>query len=179
MIQLLPLGLTFSRLVLGVAFPFISVDWQLWVILIGATTDLIDGRLARALGCDGACGRYLDPIADKTFVIGVLLTLFQAGLLSPAAVAVLLLRDIVVVAGVAILVASGRRHVLARLRPSWPGKVATGFQFVYILLITLVRDPVLPALIVVAIVTAIASVDYARRGWLAVRESPSPQPTLK
>lgn len=164
MLHLLPSTLTLARLALGVAFPFAAPEWQPWLILIGAATDLVDGRLARFLKADGSTGKYLDPVADKVFAIGVLIAVLRDGLVSPVGIIFLLARDLVVVVGTLTLFAVGRRDVLARMGPSALGKVTTAFQFVYFLFVTWVREPVLPLLVLVAVVTVIAGLDYLRCG---------------
>ncbi|QQQ75471.1 CDP-alcohol phosphatidyltransferase family protein [Saccharothrix sp. 6-C] len=51
------------------------------LIAIGAT-DLVDGRLARAWGTTSLLGRYLDPLADRTFIACVLIKLVTHGILT-------------------------------------------------------------------------------------------------
>jgi phosphatidylglycerophosphate synthase len=165
MLHLLPNALTLARLALGLAFPFAAPDWQPWLILIAAATDLIDGRLARLLGVDGRHGKYLDPIADKVFALGVLVSVLRDELISPFGMALLLTRDGIVVFGTLALILVRRRDVLRRMRPSVLGKVTTAVQLAYLFLITWVREPVYPFLAVAAALSALAGFDYLRRGW--------------
>lgn len=41
--------------------------WAFGLFLAAATTDLLDGWLARRLGCASNLGVFLDPLADKVF----------------------------------------------------------------------------------------------------------------
>jgi CDP-diacylglycerol--glycerol-3-phosphate 3-phosphatidyltransferase/cardiolipin synthase len=173
MLHLAPNGLTLARLAFGVAFPFVAPGWQPWLIVIAAATDLIDGWLARHLGVDGRHGKYLDPVADKVFALGVLISVLRDELLSPLEMALLLSRDGIVVFGTLALVLAGRKDVLARTRPTLLGKVTTAVQFIYFFLITWVRGPVYPVLAIVVAVSALAGLDYLRRGWrTAMRQPP-------
>lgn len=45
------------------------------LIIIGSLTDFIDGKLARYLNCTSRTGAALDTIADKLFVIGIIICL--------------------------------------------------------------------------------------------------------
>jgi phosphatidylglycerophosphate synthase len=177
MLHLAPNALTLARLALGLAFPFAAPAWQPWLILIAAGTDLIDGRLARLLGADGLLGKYLDPIADKVFAFAVLISVLRDELISPLGMALLLSRDAVVISGSITLVLAGRRDVLARMTPSLLGKLTTAVQLVYFLLITSVREPVYPALAVVVATSALAGLDYLRRGWQTTMRSTLIEPS--
>lgn len=49
------------------------------VALVAAGSDFIDGRIARRLGVESGSGRWLDAIADVTFVMAALLSEAAAG----------------------------------------------------------------------------------------------------
>ena len=49
------------------------------VALVAAGSDFIDGRIARRLGVESGSGRWLDAIADVTFVLAALLSEAAAG----------------------------------------------------------------------------------------------------
>lgn len=58
---------------------FIPANWAAWACLgiyvAGAVTDWLDGWIARRYGQTSEFGRFLDPVADKIFVVTVLLML--------------------------------------------------------------------------------------------------------
>lgn len=56
---------------------------QLLLLVVAAATDLVDGRLARALGATTAVGGSLDTVADKVFALCLLLKLMLGGVISP------------------------------------------------------------------------------------------------
>jgi CDP-diacylglycerol--glycerol-3-phosphate 3-phosphatidyltransferase len=70
----LPNQLTASRLVLALVL-FLLIDWGQWlaclaVFALAATTDWLDGYLARKQGLISTLGRNLDPLVDKVLVCG-------------------------------------------------------------------------------------------------------------
>jgi len=79
----LPNSLSIARLLLGFAFPFIPNDWRLWVVIVAAISDALDGLTARWLHAQSKAGRLLDPIADKVLVLMVALTLLAEGAIHP------------------------------------------------------------------------------------------------
>jgi CDP-diacylglycerol--glycerol-3-phosphate 3-phosphatidyltransferase len=70
----LPNALTLSRLVLAVVFfALLAAKWHvtsLILFVIAASTDWLDGYLARKRGETTTLGRILDPFVDKVIVIG-------------------------------------------------------------------------------------------------------------
>lgn len=164
MVAHLPNALTLARLAAGVSVPFAPPAWQVWLAATAAASDLVDGTLARWLGADGATGRHLDPVADKAVVAGVLVALLVPGLVTPGELALIVLRDVAVVLGVAVLLVSGRPAVLTRLRPTPLGKLTTAAQFAYVLAILWRREPLPLALAPVAVLSGLAGLDYLRRG---------------
>ena len=70
----LPNQLTFLRLMLSVVL-FCFIAWEyyltsLWLFIIAAGTDWLDGYYARKYGQVTTLGRILDPFADKVIVCG-------------------------------------------------------------------------------------------------------------
>ncbi len=129
----LPNILTYTRLiatpvVVGLFFlPDPLGSWLAFgVYTYACVTDFLDGYLARAWHMQSALGRFLDPIADKMLVAGVLFALLAADRISGFEVipaGVILAREILV---------SGLREFLAELRVGMPvshlAKWKTGIQ---------------------------------------------------
>lgn len=122
MFRSLPNILTVSRIlaipVLICLLLFINDPVGSWAAFAAYTyaclTDFFDGYLARAWHQQSAFGRFLDPIADKLLVAGVLLALVGIDRVSGLSVlpaAVILCREILV---------SGLREFLAELDVSVP-----------------------------------------------------------
>ena len=98
----LPNALTLVRLVLAVVlFVLLAFDWLatgLVVFVIAASTDWLDGYLARRRGETTTLGRILDPFVDKVVVIGAfifLLKIDDSGL-APWMITVVVARELLV-----------------------------------------------------------------------------------
>ena len=158
----MPNALSASRLVLGVAFPWVPADWRLWVVVVAALTDCLDGLTARWLHAESETGRMLDPVADKVFVLVLVGTLLAEGTLPWGWALGLAARDVTVLAGVAVVLARGRTAGARRMRPTWLGKCATAGQFA--VLFALAGWSRAPAWLLapVVLLSVAAAVDYAR-----------------
>ena len=94
---------------------------------IAAVTDLIDGRIARNRNEVTRLGKFLDPLADKFLVIGVLIQFCLMGLMNAWLVGIIVVRD--------VWVTSLRIHAIARgkeLKTSGNAKLKTTIQIVVI-----------------------------------------------
>lgn len=99
-------GLTLFRLGLLpflIILLFLPVKWAAWTCLIlyiaGAISDWLDGWVARRFGQESGFGTFLDPIADKIFVVTVLLMLVATDRIEGVwvlAVIVILIREFLV-----------------------------------------------------------------------------------
>jgi CDP-diacylglycerol--glycerol-3-phosphate 3-phosphatidyltransferase len=130
-----------------------------------AATDWIDGRLARRWGVTSKLGSFLDTTADKLLVSGVLIALLGVDRVSPWIVALILGREIVLMAVRGLVAARG--DVMA---PSMLGKLKASIQFLAIALAILrPGDPLGGlfidewAMLAAAVVTAWSGADYLVR----------------
>jgi len=78
----LPNQLTFMRLILSVIL-FCFIAWgyyltSLWLFIVAAGTDWLDGYFARKYNEVTTLGRILDPFADKVIVCGTFIFLLAA-----------------------------------------------------------------------------------------------------
>ena len=117
---MVPNALSASRIFLGLAFPFVPSEWRLWVVLVAALTDALDGLAARHLRAESDIGRLLDPVADKFFILILVGTLLTEGKLHPLWALGLATRDVVVLIGLAETIVRRRWAVGRKMRPSWP-----------------------------------------------------------
>jgi len=128
--------ITLLRVLLVPAFIILVVygylGWALITFAIAGLTDLLDGLIARRAGQQSSLGAWLDPMADKLLALGtfVVLTIPGLGLANPLPIwltVLIITRDVVIVATVAIVnLAVGRRT----FRPSIFGKIATATYMV-------------------------------------------------
>ena len=68
------------------------------LLLVWASTDWVDGMLARALDQTSRTGAIIDPIADRVGLVAIVLSLAVADLLPWAALAIILAVDVAMVA---------------------------------------------------------------------------------
>lgn len=165
----LPNAISVLRFPLAAAFALVDgTGARFAVVAIAAFSDWIDGPLARRMGSTSRTGEWLDPLADKAFMVTALVVLaFDVGL-AWWVLPLLLLRDIGVALGALALLALRKRAAVAARRA---GKWVTWLQFLAIG--ALLLEPALAPWIAppVAIIGAVALVDYAR----ALRASRTPE----
>jgi cardiolipin synthase (CMP-forming) len=95
-----------------------------WFLAAGVT-DVIDGAVARRFGQMTTAGAYLDPIADKLLLSGSFLALAAAKVVPWWLVAVILGRDLYILAGVLAIM---RLKHARKFPPTFWGKLSTFIQ---------------------------------------------------
>jgi cardiolipin synthase (CMP-forming) len=166
--------ITLLRMLLVPAFISLVVygflGWALVVFMVAGLTDMLDGLIARWSGQQSSIGAWLDPMADKLLAVStfVVLTVPGLGLANPLPIwltVMIITRDIVIVATVAIVnLAVGRRT----FKPSIFGKIATATYMMTVVVAMffnyLHRDSVVVDLFVWAstAITLISSLHYIR-----------------
>ena len=98
------------------------------VLLLSALTDMFDGKIARKYNLITNLGKFLDSLADKMLIIGVLLAFVELHRVSAWWVMVICLREFMVT-GIRML-ASQKGVVMAA---KMIGKVKTTFQMIAII----------------------------------------------
>jgi CDP-diacylglycerol--glycerol-3-phosphate 3-phosphatidyltransferase len=66
------------------------------LIVIAWITDLLDGYLARRLNAISEFGKIIDPVADKTLILVIVLSLVASNNLSLSTAIIIVARDIVI-----------------------------------------------------------------------------------
>jgi len=104
----------------------------IWVLLGAGISDVLDGFIARRLNQLTYLGSVLDPLADKFLIIVSACVLAWLGLLPWWLTAVILIRDLIIVAGAIVyyLRAGG-----IEMNPSIPSKANTLVQTCLIFLV--------------------------------------------
>lgn len=59
------IGGSFGALFSGIAFALGYIGWGGWIMVLGASLDLFDGRVARALNRETLAGSYIDSCMDR------------------------------------------------------------------------------------------------------------------
>jgi cardiolipin synthase len=101
--------------------------------VLAAATDFLDGRIARRAG-PTRLGRILDPVADRLMLSSVAVVLAVRGLLPAWAVAILVGRD--------LLALAGSLAVGSKIRVNRVGKAATAVLMVAVALIVIIPGTV-------------------------------------
>jgi CDP-diacylglycerol--glycerol-3-phosphate 3-phosphatidyltransferase len=138
--------------------------WAAALFLVFSATDTFDGRLARRFGKVTELGKFLDPLADKLFILAVLVTLVQEGMLAAWIVVVIFGRELLIT--ILRSVSLGQGRVIAA--SGW-GKTKTVSQVAAITLLIAARpypalEPFAILLVALALVVTIYSgLDYLWR----------------
>ena len=139
---------------------------------VAAATDWVDGRLARRWNVTSRLGSFLDTTADKLLVTGALIALLAVDQVSPWIAALIIGRELVLMALRGVIAADG--EIMA---PSMLGKLKTSIQFLAIALAILrPGDPVGGAyvdewaMLGAAAITAWSGADYLVRAMPALTQ---------
>ena len=93
----------------------------LFILIVSAFTDWLDGYLARKLNQFSRLGELLDPLADRLYVVAALVALYVRGLLPVWVVALLIARDV----AMACLLIFLKRFGITGVPVHFVGKAAT------------------------------------------------------
>ena len=172
----LPNSISMSRLLLALGFVLIDGRWERTaLIVVAATTDFLDGWLARRRNSFTTTGALIDPIADRVFVFAAVTSYYVAGTLTLPQLMIFLIRDIATAVG----------FIVARFIPGLTpssfqaralGKAVTVFQLM--LLVAVLQLPVIiqPLILLIGILSVISSIDYTfalnRARVAATRDAP-------
>ncbi|HID66052.1 MAG TPA: CDP-alcohol phosphatidyltransferase family protein [Aquificaceae bacterium] len=105
----IPNILSLLRLIFSPFIPFFVIKdlypFSLFLIIVLAITDFLDGYFARKLRASTTLGKFLDPIADKTFTFFALIsyTFLSKVKLDTSIFLFLFLRDILLISGGLVL----------------------------------------------------------------------------
>jgi cardiolipin synthase (CMP-forming) len=149
-------------------------------VLVAGLTDWFDGFAARRLHVSGRIGVVLDPIADKTLLVTLFLTIGYLRLVPEWLIYLVIGRDVVIVVGALLLrFLRGIRKFL----PSTLGKISTFFQILLIMLVLIRASFQYEILLLLqniaqvfcTLFTVVSGLDYIRRGFemCKVRRQPS------
>jgi cardiolipin synthase len=152
------------------------LEWQrftaIFIFLIAAVSDGLDGYVARRYNQRSSLGVVLDPIADKGLLLSGIITLSISNWSEidpeygrfPAWFPVLVIsRDAVILVGTAVLYFLVGR---VKVKPSWTGKVATVLQMVAIawVMLQLRWLPLIWIVIAAGVFTLVSGIIYVLKG---------------
>jgi len=115
----------------------LAVPLNVWLMLVGewrlafavfclaGASDAVDGFIAKRFNMQTRLGRYLDPIADKSLLVSIYVTLGVQGVLPVWLVILVVSRDLLIVGGALLLYALNLGH---EPRPLMASKINTALQ---------------------------------------------------
>jgi len=146
-----------------------------WILIAAGLSDGLDGYIAKRFDRRTRLGALLDPIADKALLVGVYVTLGIAGQLPHWLVILVVLRDVLILGGFALIQATTAPQ---RLGPLFVSKVNTSVQIALVgfvlarLGLGIDEDTVTGILIAAAAVTTVLSgLSYLVRWTLILTRS--------
>jgi CDP-diacylglycerol--glycerol-3-phosphate 3-phosphatidyltransferase len=130
-----------------------------------AATDFLDGMLARRLGAESRFGRIADPLADRLLVLIGLVGVILLDRLNPVGPAILIARDVIIVAAFALLLRRG-----IEMRVDMAGKVASALAMLATGGALLLDQTWVDVLFWIAVALAVATLlNYSRGAVTALR----------
>lgn len=151
----------------ALALGFVAADAaavRLALIGVASITDVLDGWLARRTKVVSRFGALLDPVADRFFVLGVVVSYVAGGQFTPLQAALVLFRDVMSVIGFFV----ARNVSWLRAIPFTArllGKLVTGAQLLTFLVVLLRPQFTAFMVWVVAALAVAATVDYTLMLW--------------
>lgn len=159
---LLPSIISVIRLFLALALPFCPERTWFWFVLGAGISDVVDGWLARRWKVESWQGGLIDAIADKVFVLTVLIVFASEGKFAPFWIPVIIARDLMVL--LTALYAAGCRDwgSFKTMNVRVSGKLTTGGQFAFFVIVLLLPEQTGYGLFIVSFCSITAAVDYGR-----------------
>ncbi len=124
--NLITLGRLLSVPVVVYLIMFDYLAAAFWVFLAAGVSDAVDGFIAKRFAATSNVGAYLDPLADKTLLVAVYVTLGNMEHIAVWLVILIVFRDLLIIGG-AILVQTLTQSL--KMEPLLVSKVNTAAQF--------------------------------------------------
>lgn len=180
MLKNIPNILTIMRILLlppfVAAFMYNKYQIALYIFILAAVTDILDGLIARITKHTTELGKILDPIADKFFMVTSFVLMTYYGMLPKWLTIVVISRDLIVITGCIITY-----FIVSRLRiePTLLGKASSAFQFILIGVVLMLKnmdgDIPLPfiSLAFIALLTVGSGLQYIYKGLQIINSGSS------
>jgi CDP-diacylglycerol--glycerol-3-phosphate 3-phosphatidyltransferase len=137
------------------------------VFAVAAVTDQIDGYLARRWHVESEFGKYADPLADRLMIDAAVVLLWLAERLPWVALAIILLRDVILVGGSRFAIKRGYAFEVTLL-----GKTATWVLYASLVAVLITHAGAAWPLALFWLglgLAAVAGLDYVARVLKALR----------
>lgn len=162
-VRYIPNILSTFRLILAGLFPFCHEQEWIYLVLAGGASDFLDGWIARKWKVESWQGGLLDAIADKLFVLSVLITFVIAGKFEPWWIPVLLARDLTVTLIAIYALFCSSWSSFRQMDASLSGKLATAGQFLLFVCILVVPGLSRYLLWITILFSILAALDYGKK----------------
>lgn len=172
MFRQLPNVISILRIVLVVPIGWALLEerFQLGLALfaVAGMSDALDGFLAKTFGWQTRLGGFLDPLADKLLLVTAFLALGWSGLIPWWLVVLVVLRDVVIVAGA---LAFHFRIGHFEAAPTLVSKLNTGLQILLVLVVVVDRGVyqmaagVIPLCVILVTLTTVVSGGHYVLEW--------------
>lgn len=156
-----PNALGILRLLLGLLFPLLTHQYRIYLVIVAALTDVIDGPLARRWKAESRLGQIIDPIADKVFIGIMALTFLFEARLTPGQMVLIASRDLIVATGAFLIYATGRSREIFDVPSRYLGKITTVLQVLFLISILFLGQGLWPLAILTGVFSLAAGIDYA------------------
>jgi len=144
-----------------------DLETTFWVFVAASLSDAVDGYIAKRFDQRSELGALLDPIADKTLIVSLFVTLGIAGHLPNWLVIMVVFRDLLIVGGFLLAAALSYR---INWRPLFVSKLNTALQLVLVaVLLGELAFAVEDHIVVVALTYAVAATTILSGGGYLVR----------
>lgn len=168
----LPNTLTIMRIILIPVFVTAIIynryDYALYVFVIAALTDSLDGLIARLKNQKTTLGTFLDPLADKFLLVTSFILFATYGLIPKWLTITIISRDIIILMGWIILYIVSHT---AKVEPTILGKLTIASQLILISYVLFdINFPLLPdmhgyLIWITAALTVSSCLGYIYRGF--------------
>ncbi len=172
LVQSIPNILSTFRLLLAVFFPWSQEQEWIWLIIAGGASDFLDGWIARKWKVESWQGGLLDAIADKLFVLSVLVTFALANKFSAWWIPGVIARDLIVTVIAVYVIYCRSWAAFKEMDASRSGKIATACQFLLFLVVPLFYDVTLYFLMLTVLFSVLAALDYGTQFTRAFKTRP-------
>src|SRR5208283_3972754 len=149
------------------ALVYKRVDYALFLFILAAASDMLDGVLARVTNQKTLLGAFLDPLADKFLLMTSFIMFSVYGWIPRWVTVIVISRDLIVMTGWLVLYLL---YDITKVEPSFTGKAAIAAQLVLMaytlasLTIRGLEPPQLWMLVAVALLTIVSGLQYIYRG---------------
>jgi len=155
------------------------MDAAFWLFVAAGISDGVDGFIAKRFNAESQLGRYLDPIADKTMLVCIYVTLGLEDKLTDWLVILVVFRDALIIGGT--LLSQVLDHPLT-VKPLYISKVNTVAQIVLAAVVLADIGLLVPELPLVSVLEFAVAATTASSGalyllrWLSASAEAMDQP---